>query len=430
MKMNDLISMALKNLLSRKSRTFLTILGVVIGATSIIIMLSLGFGFSKAQQNFIESMGDLTTISIHPSYEQDLAKNKKLNDVAVKELKKIKHVTAVSPIMSTEGSLSSGRLKNDWVHIIALDPETMQNFGYEVSEGKLLDKNDKKNVVFGPEVATNFRDEKRPNIDTSDKIKPMKNKINLSIENYTSFDENDNSQKKYEETLKVIGVLESSNDWESNMSIFMSIDYFNAFCKAAKIDTKNLKQNGNTYQSIKVKVDDIDNVESVNNIIKDNGYESSGLFDWLEETKKSSMIFQAIFGGIGAIAFLVAAIGISNTMVMSIYERTKEIGVMKVIGASISDIKKLFLTEAGFIGLFGGILGVINSFIISKFFNIIAQSFLMNGMGVDEATKISIIPFWLVIIAITFSTFVGVLSGYFPARRAMKLSALDAIRSE
>ena len=155
--------------------------------------------------------------------------------------------------------------------------------------------------------------------------------------------------------------------------------------------------------------------------------------DWLESTKKQTRIFQAIFGGIGAISFLVAAIGITNTMIMSIYERTKEIGVMKVIGASISDIEKLFLTEAGFIGFFGGLAGIIFSFILSILFNIIAKGFLLGMIGSDDMSldaKISIIPFWLVVFALIFSTFIGVIAGYLPAKRAMKLSALDAIRSE
>lgn len=105
---------------------------------------------------------------------------------------------------------------------------------------------------------------------------------------------------------------------------------------------------------------------------------------------------------------------------------------MKVIGASIADIKKLFLIEAGFIGLLGGIIGVVFSLILSSVFNILAKGFLMSRFQLngDFDPKISYIPFWLILIALLFSCLIGILAGYFPAKRAMKLSALDAIRSE
>ena len=160
------------------------------------------------------------------------------------------------------------------------------------------------------------------------------------------------------------------------------------------------------------------------------GYNPTNMYaDFQEEANKTIVRIQLIFGAIGAISFIVAAIGITNTMIMSIYERTKEIGVMKVIGASIKDIQKLFLTEAGIIGLFGGILGMIISYLISFIINYFVSRYAMSMSG-TEGAKLSFIPIWLSIVALLFSAFIGVLSGYLPARRAMKLSALDAIRSE
>ena len=116
-------------------------------------------------------------------------------------------------------------------------------------------------------------------------------------------------------------------------------------------------------------------------------------------------------------------------MVMSIYERTKEIGVMKVIGASLKDIKRLFLFESALIGLLGGVLGVALSLLLSFIANKFGGSFLSN-MGIPPGSKISIIPLWLIFSSMGFSAVIGVVSGYFPARRAMNLSALEAIRSE
>jgi ABC-type antimicrobial peptide transport system permease subunit len=126
------------------------------------------------------------------------------------------------------------------------------------------------------------------------------------------------------------------------------------------------------------------------------------------------------------VAFLVAAIGIANTMMMSTYERTKEIGVMKVLGCDMGDIQKLFLAEAGFIGFLGGVTGVGLTYVISLVINRVFQS--MSGEYLSG--KISVIPWWLALVAIGFSTLMGMVAGYFPARRAMKLSPLAAIRTE
>ncbi len=133
---------------------------------------------------------------------------------------------------------------------------------------------------------------------------------------------------------------------------------------------------------------------------------------------------QAVLGGIGAVSLFVAAIGITNTMMMSIYERTKEIGVMKVLGCDLRNIRTLFLMEAGFIGLIGGIIGLVLSFTISAVMNKLAQASeeYMNG--------ISYIPLWLSGLSLIFAILVGMIAGFFPARRAMKLSPLAAIRNE
>ena len=144
------------------------------------------------------------------------------------------------------------------------------------------------------------------------------------------------------------------------------------------------------------------------------------------------MIMQIILGGIGGISLLVAAIGITNTMVMSIYERTKEIGVMKVIGAKISDIRNLFLLEAGMIGFFGGLIGVVLSLGISTAMNSAYRSFAENsGMASSGGEAyISIIKPELAIGALVICFLIGIITGYYPAVRATKLSAIEAIKTE
>ena len=141
-----------------------------------------------------------------------------------------------------------------------------------------------------------------------------------------------------------------------------------------------------------------------------------------------------VLGGIGGVSLLVAAIGIMNTMMMSIYERTKEIGVMKVLGCDMADIKNMFLFESGIIGLMGGIAGLMVSYLISYIINFFTSSgsndTVSMFIGYNDGGSLSYIPPWLAVFAIIFAIAVGSIAGYLPAVRAMKLSPLAAIRNE
>jgi len=138
-------------------------------------------------------------------------------------------------------------------------------------------------------------------------------------------------------------------------------------------------------------------------------------------------MIQAVLGGIGAVSLFVAAIGIANTMMMSIYERTKEIGVLKVLGCDMRVIRNMFLIESGFIGFMGGVIGVVFSYGVSLAMNkLLNIAQMMTGMEGD----ISRIPSWLAMMAVGFAILVGMAAGFFPALRAMRLSPLAAIRNE
>ena len=147
--------------------------------------------------------------------------------------------------------------------------------------------------------------------------------------------------------------------------------------------------------------------------------------DYINSMKSQFAMVQAVLGGIGAVSLLVAAIGIANTMMMSIYERTKEIGVMKVIGCSLKNIRQMFLLEAAFIGFVGGAAGNILSLILSGVINL-----ALSGQSVGVSGSLSFIPIWLILASLGFAVLVGMAAGYFPAVRAMKLSPLAAIRNE
>ena len=191
------------------------------------------------------------------------------------------------------------------------------------------------------------------------------------------------------------------------------------------------------YQNVYVKVDDMDNVDEVGEAIKAYGFSTYSMSDTREEMQKQVGRNQMMLGGLAAISLFVAALNIANTMTMAIYERTREIGVMKVLGCELKNIRRMFLIESGFIGFIGGVAGALLSWGVSFILNnllVIASgvmmllqslgvqanldlSFLMNS-GMGTGSTMSIIPLWLVGVALVFATVIGILSGIAPANRA------------
>ncbi len=445
----DLISLAFRNLLRRKTRTILAIVGVVVGTSAIIVMLSIGFGLSVNFQEQIESYGNLHLVDVYGGgggmrvYRGGGAasdggeKDGALNDKAIAKMEKIKGVDAVSPKEQIYLSFGVGKYIAQ-ASVIGMRPEVMQKFGYDLQEGRLLEPGDKFALVFGNQVPTWFYNPKKtwgsswggePLVDV------ITNKMIITAdESYgqkrqRSPDEEKIIYKEYK--AKGVGILANPSD-ESAYNVYMSLEGLEIIKKEAARARKEPVNNKNEYDAAMVYVGDIDDVENVSNAIREMGFYTSSLNDWLKSMQETARMIQGILGGIGAISLLVAALGITNTMIMSIYERTKEIGIMKVIGANLSDIKKLFLLEAGMIGFLGGTIGLIFSYILSLLMNTVLSGIMSMMLGTigGGGSTVSIIPWWVAAGSLVFSTAIGIVAGYSPARRAMRLSALESLRNE
>lgn len=247
--------------------------------------------------------------------------------------------------------------------------------------------------------------------------------------------------KKY--LLQASGLVEGGvNDW-NNYSYYMYCDV-DALINTLKKTFRNkvipgqpAQKNGKPYADIcydrvSVNVDKMDNVEAVLKEIQEIGFQAYSDAEYMESMQKQSQTTQLVLGGIGAVSLFVAAIGIANTMMMSIYERTKEIGILKVLGCAMGNIRTLFLMEAAFIGFFGGMLGIGISYGISAVINKVAGNMYGDAYmyGSNAQSSISYIPPWLALAALGFAVLIGIISGFLPALRAMKLSPLAAIRNE
>jgi len=154
----------------------------------------------------------------------------------------------------------------------------------------------------------------------------------------------------------------------------------------------------------------------------------------VNQMDQQMQMIQMVMGAIGAVALIVAAINIANTMIMSIYERTKEIGIMKVLGCRLGDILLLFLFEATILGIIGGTIGLGASFGVSHLLNNLPPDTIQGFFGFyidpEAGGRMSVIPFWLMLLSFAISVGVAVLAGLYPSIRAMRLSALEAIRNE
>ncbi|MEN6327863.1 MAG: ABC transporter permease [Syntrophomonas sp.] len=455
----DLLKMSLSNLMRRKTRTILTLLGVIIGTSSIIVMLSLGIAMDQSFKETLAKMGSLNVIDVNSSgmyagpmmvsqSSSQANSDVKLDDNAVSRLESIPGVEAVMPVKNAYMRVVIGKMVGD-VDVIGINPDLMEAFDFKVEKGRLLSAADKDTLVFGKQVAYNFRNprlrnqEFNPMYGGGENAPPppvnlISNKLNLTSnlqygERLSNIPSNEKeSTPPPLHPVKGVGILGESYG-EKDYSAYMNIAVLEAIIKEDKKFKKDEDQPRkrseaeDQYQNIKVRVKDIGQVESIQEQIKAMGFQANSLSDMVKSMKDTSRKMQAILGGIGAVSLLVAAIGITNTMIMSIYERTREIGVIKVLGARLTDIRNLFLLEAAMIGFGGGCIGLIFSCLISFGLNK-ATAGLMGNMGSN--TGISVITFELGLSAVIFATIVGIISGYSPARRAMKLSALEAIRTE
>jgi ABC-type antimicrobial peptide transport system permease subunit len=228
---------------------------------------------------------------------------------------------------------------------------------------------------------------------------------------------------------KGVGVLANPNN-ETAYYVYTDLETMKKIQEDLRKARKEATPPQQSYNQVMVYVKNINDVQTVSDAIRDLGFQTSSLNDWLEAMQEQAKMIQAVLGGIGAISLFVAALGITNTMIMSIYERTREIGVMKVIGANLPDIRRMFLLEAGMIGFIGGLLGVAISFLLSILMNSLLSEIIGNMLGGMMGSKISLIPWWLAVSGLLFATLIGVISGYSPARRAMRLSALESLRNE
>ena len=436
----------------------LTALSMAIGVMCIIVLISVGIGYEKSYEETIQSMGSLTKIDVTPSTDERGAQAL-LNDKAVDAMKKLDGVDAVTPVVQATAYLKSGKYIS-MVKLYGLDLTTADQFLLTPEEGTMPGEGlrFKPEVMLTDDVAASFAD---PNQDWADAVDedgnpyvdPMGGNIRLTFD-YSALS---NEQEAGDDgrvvqsgslyRLNVTGLCSTLN-YIFSTSGFLDRERLEEWIEAnpaaaaqqqrsasssdsnssgnsgssAESDREKAaeKAKGKTYDTVWVKVQDVGKVQEIAQTIRDAGFSTYSLNDMLETVRTQSRQIQGMLGAIGLIAMIVSGIGIANTMMMSINERTREVGVLKVLGTDLKDIAMMFLTEALLVGILGGIGGLLLSFVMARLIPVLFQTMQVK----------SIIPLWLAAGGVLFAGVVALLSALAPALNAMRISPNEAIRAE
>ncbi len=453
MRWSDLIGASLASLRQRFFRTLLTVLGVIIGTTSVIVMVSLGVGLSSSITGSMDTNLSLRQVTVNAPPPKEASPDASLptamDEKMVAALESMPDVEAVWPVYKVQMEMRVGAYTT-WMEVEGVPLEAIEALNVPFESGGMPEKGAPLSLVLGNMVSQNFYD---PMTGEPADIDFMAQPVFATFPEGDPFEQMPlpgNGDGGGEEPatppkppkkfiVPAAGILSSQGQEWGPYSYLVAADQtslINTLEKAfpgkalpgqpATPDGK--PKRGFTYTEFRVLTADTQAAEQLYTDLQEQGYQAYSDIEWIREAQNSALLVQAVLGGIGFVSLFVAAIGIANTMMMSVYERTKEIGVMKVLGAALSDIRKLFLIESAAIGFFGGLLGLLLSFAMSAIVNAVTSG-ATEGFGTGGG-GISVIPVWLMLGAVVFATGIGTLAGLLPAHRAMRLSPLAAIRAQ
>ena len=440
MRFIDLISLIVDNLGRRKGRVALTAIGVVIGTAAVVILVSLAIGLQQNATSQLYGIGDLTVIQVYPGQGEMLTEKagggggggggmpsqKLLTPESLKEfqaLPGVKEVVARDYLYSG-AVLQAGRLET-WANIVGIDTKDLNVFGYGLQGGTT--QLSRGTAIIGGWAAQSFYDPKqRPGQEPPPQPEILDQQLRLTLIKYT----NDGMEVKKSYNIRIVGVLTEARA-EQDSYLFLPMEDVMAMNQWVTGRRPNHNKDG--FGNVVVIAESVDTVLEVTDQINALGYMAYTPQSYVQGINSFFTVLQVIFGGVGAIALLVAAIGIANTMTMAILERTREIGLMKAIGGTNRNVLSIFLGEAAGIGFLGGLGGVALGWLAGQALNVFATSYLAGqgsqggGMPITAAV---VTPLWLPIFALVFATVVGLLSGLYPSLRAATIVPVNALKYE
>ncbi len=421
---SDIIRSALRNLGRRPVRNMLTAGGVLIGIITLVAMVSFGVGVQKEVQRNFESVG-LENIFVSAIYEEptegfdpfaEREPKQVLSPEVVAQLKQIPQVLSVSPELrlppGIEITLNQG---GQSLPVFASSDMGERRFGgsfggsNEAVAGEIFSGGETKGIVLVTGLADRLLAEGQ---DYNDLV-GQEAALVITLPR--------GEEQPFPTTI--VGVRDSFGSRTIDLGLAET-----AAIKAWWFGEPDIvAQEG--YDMVVVRTENLGAVTAVSEAIQELNLEAQSLEAILDTANQVLALLQALLGSVGALALLVAALGVANTMMMAIYERTREIGVLKALGASPGEIRALFTVEAAMIGLIGGVFGLILGTLLGQLVDWIAHRYLINE-GVTGVGQLSVVPPWLAIGALVFAALIGLLAGLYPAARAARLDPVQALRHE
>jgi putative ABC transport system permease protein len=450
MKARDLTDLALRNLREALFRNALTTLGVAVGVASLVAMLSLGVGLQELASKRLSQSGLFDTILVSPKNsfrgggrpqreEQPGKPVRVLDEDARKEIERLPNVIEVYPQIRF---FTEVRFNNKpFATVVAGMPESSRNSGsFDGMKGHFFSSSAADEAIlqieFAKELSGNtdsligqdliLRYAERQALQTS----------GTSSDGHAAEPSGGFSVVPKELRLRIIGVVETEPaagyGGFGNARLLIPLETA-ATLRAAQVNdlrdiVRDSAANKTTYASLSVRAKSPSQVESLETSIKNLGFNAFSLLDASKSLRTFFSVFDSLLGIFGALALAVATLGIVNTLVMSILERRREIGVLKALGAADSDVQRLFFVEAGVMGLLGGILGVTFGWLLGRAVTYGTNVYLHRQNL--NSIELSSVPWWLVLSALGFAVLVSLAAGLYPASRAAKLNPVDALRYE
>lgn len=431
----ELAMLAVGNLKRARARLAMTSGGVLVGTTAVIILIAITIGLQQAAEAGIGSSSALTEIQVYPNYApmpdgsspQDVPQ---LDAAAVRALWKIPGVAAVIPIVNLQGGEIHAGDYTGYMQVMGVDAALLPYLGVKVQQGQLAMQRGQ--VIVGARAGDYFND---PEADAENyqpvQVDLYNTPFELRLYQYASATPVERDVK-----VTVAGQLQEGSSYDYAMLMpIQEVIRLNEWMSGQPVDPKNFR-----YDQIMVRATSRETTLEVTEAIRELGYGAGGMGDFLNQLNSFFVTMRLMLGGVGGVALLVAAFGVANTMTMAILERTKEIGLMKAIGASDRDILTVFLIEAGLVGLAGGAAGVALSMFLRDVINRAITNmpsdpsaggimFLPLNPG-QIGGNLIVIPPELSLFALVLATTVGLGAGLYPALRAARLPPVIALKME
>jgi len=469
MKIPDLTELALRNLRESVLRNSLTTVGISVGVASLVAMLSLGTGLQQLFSRRLAKSGLFDTVFVSSRRElrgmgreeerngPNPAESRVLDEAARQEIERLPNVSEAYPDIRFVTELRYDD-KPHLTMVSALPDSAKSNDAFDGMQGSFFSSDSASEAIlqksFAEELLGKTPPLGAPEPNVAELAKPLLGK-ELTM-NYarrqampsslapaagkSAPSADDLAAAAYsvisrQVKLKIVGVSDldpESMRGPTRAKVFLPLKLAESLHVMQPADLREMTRpaagDEPVYSSISVRVKDPAKVQSVEDSIKKMGFSTFSIVDASRSLQQVFRVLYAFLGIFGSLALTVASIGIVNTLVMAILERRREIGIMKAIGASDGDVKKLFFAEAGAMGILGGIVGVALGWAIGQVINFGTNIYLRRQSLPPE--HFWVVPLWLAIFAVVFSLVVSLISGLYPAGRAARLDPVQALRYE